>query len=65
MGPEEDIADICTLGNVYDPSDNSVRRWDLLLDHTAPTMAGGNISLAGFTWTTALNNPYPSVPACT
>ena len=55
ISPGHDIAALCTLGSVYDPTDGNYRWWGLFLDHATNTV--------GFTWETSFIW-LPSMPSC-
>ena len=54
LNPGDSVGSVCSLYNVYDPSDGSTRTWDLVVDHTN--------GLAGFTWDSAVFGSTP--PSC-
>lgn len=55
ISPGHDIAALCTLGDIYDPTDGNYRWWGLFLDHATNTV--------GFTWETSFRW-LPTVPSC-
>lgn len=55
VSPGHDIAALCTLGDIYDPTDGNYRWWGLFLDHDTNTV--------GFTWETSFNW-LPETPWC-